>query len=133
MPCRSCVFRWRKFGRSPLETAPKQPWHKSTTITYYLILAICRECISESSKILISFTVFRDRIRSTSSVVSHTFCTAVVYSLCKKDLEKIDEKHHVSHLERDQTELSIIVEANGTDTKKISDTPAYSPSSDSNV
>lgn len=36
---------------------------------------------------------FRDRIRSTSSVVSHTFCTAVVWSLCRKDLEEIDENH----------------------------------------
>lgn len=58
---------------------------------------------------------FRDRIRSTSSVVSHTFCTAVVYSLCKKDLDDIDEKHrradtaHVS-LSMDDDDIELEVE-----------------------
>lgn len=50
---------------------------------------------------------YRDRIRSTSSVVSHTFCTAVVFSLCKGDLDKIDEKHKIV---RNQTELTILEE-----------------------
>ena len=39
--------------------------------------------------------IFRDRIRSTSSVVAHTMCTAVVYSLCRRNLEAIDEKHNI--------------------------------------
>ena len=34
--------------------------------------------------------VYSDRIRTTCNVVSHTFCAAITYSLCKNDLKKLD-------------------------------------------
>lgn len=49
----------------------------------------------EDIALLLAVEWYLDRIRSTSSVVAHTVCTAVVYSLCKKDLEAVDEKHHM--------------------------------------
>ena len=39
----------------------------------------------------IFFSVFRDRIRTTSNIVSHTYCTAITYQFCKNDLKKLDE------------------------------------------
>ncbi|XP_053403402.1 excitatory amino acid transporter-like [Mercenaria mercenaria] len=62
--------------------------------------------------LLLAVEWYLDRIRSTSSVVSHTFCTAVVYSLCKKDLADIDRKHKHDHdIEKvDEEEMQVIVE-----------------------
>lgn len=48
----------------------------------------------------------RDRIRTTSSVVSHTLCTAVVWSLCKKDLRHIDDDKHIH---RNETDVTIVM------------------------
>ena len=42
--------------------------------------------------------------------MSHTFCTAVVYSLCKKDLADIDRKHGVEKVDDDEEEMEVIVE-----------------------
>ncbi|XP_060600908.1 excitatory amino acid transporter-like [Ruditapes philippinarum] len=64
--------------------------------------------------LLLAVEWYLDRIRSTSSVVSHTFCTAVVYSLCKKDLAEIDRKHVENgddlDDDDDDKEMEIIVE-----------------------
>ncbi|KAL4220033.1 Excitatory amino acid transporter 2 [Mactra antiquata] len=55
--------------------------------------------------LLLAIEWYLDRIRTTSSVVSHTFCTAVVYSLCKKDLEIVDNERK---LHRNSTGITII-------------------------
>lgn len=34
---------------------------------------------------------YLDRIRTTSNIVSHTYCTAITYQFCKNDLKKLDE------------------------------------------
>ena len=67
-------------------------------IYMYVIITMTRACC-------------RDRIRSTSSVVSHTFCAAVVYSLCQKDLQEVDEK---SGMPRNQTDVTIIIDKDGS-------------------
>lgn len=73
--------------------------------------------------LLLAVEWYLDRIRSTSSVVSHTFCTAVVYSLCRKDLAEIDLKHQHDYHENsfDGEELQVIVE-NGKLMNGFSDT-----------
>lgn len=55
--------------------------------------------------LLLAVEWYLDRIRTTSSIVSHTFCTAVVWSLCKQDLEKIDDKH--KHTDTDDVIINL--------------------------
>ena len=50
--------------------------------------------------------VDRDRLRTTSSVISHCSCAAAVWSLCKKDLKHIDE--HYQHIPRNETKVTIM-------------------------
>lgn len=61
--------------------------------------------------LLLAVEWYLDRIRSTSSVVSHTFCTAVVYSLCRRDLALLDEKQ----MQHADTDVTIVVDNGFTD------------------
>ncbi|WAR28105.1 EAA2-like protein [Mya arenaria] len=67
---------------------------------------------AEDIALLLAIEWYLDRLRSTSSVVSHTICTAVVYSLCKGDLDKIDEKHHMP---RNETDVTIVIDNSAMD------------------
>ena len=39
------------------------------------------------------FCVFRDRLRTSCNVISHTFCAAVTYHFCKQNLKQADDKN----------------------------------------
>ncbi|KAL3846709.1 hypothetical protein ACJMK2_017676 [Sinanodonta woodiana] len=54
--------------------------------------------------LLLAVEWYLDRIRSTSSVVSHTFNAAVTYHFCKKRLEEQDE----ASLRRNETEMTLL-------------------------
>ena len=49
--------------------------------------------------------LFRDRIRVTCSIVSHTFCAATVYQFCKNDLKSIDKPQDLENVDTDSTDL----------------------------
>lgn len=49
----------------------------------------------EDIALLLAVEWYLDRIRSTSSVVGHTVCTAVVYKLCKNDLDDLDNRRDI--------------------------------------
>ncbi|XP_053405000.1 excitatory amino acid transporter-like [Mercenaria mercenaria] len=57
--------------------------------------------------LLLAIEWYLDRIRTTSSVVSHCSCAAVVWSMCKKDLKHIDEKNRQMH--RNETDLTLVM------------------------
>ncbi|KAK3580084.1 hypothetical protein CHS0354_001218 [Potamilus streckersoni] len=54
--------------------------------------------------LLLAVEWYLDRIRSTSSVVSHTFNAAVTYHLCKKRLEEQEE----AYMRRNETEMTLL-------------------------
>ncbi|KAL4220663.1 Solute carrier 1 (high affinity aspartate glutamate transporter) [Mactra antiquata] len=76
----------------------------SASIMTTIMILTAMNIPMEDIALLLAVEWYLDRIRSTSSVVSHTFCSAIVYSLCKKDLDNIDEKH--KHL-NDSNHLSL--------------------------
>jgi len=86
----------------------------SASIMTTLMILTAMNIPADDIALLLAIEWYLDRIRSTSSVVSHTFCAAVVYNLCKSDLDKLDEKLQAD-MTRNETAVTMVDDTGSND------------------
>ncbi|WAR27246.1 EAA3-like protein [Mya arenaria] len=71
----------------------------SASIVSIVMILTSLNIPAEAVALLLAVDFFLDRVRTTSSVVSHTMCAVVTYHMCKNSLTPLDDENDLADVE----------------------------------